>query len=255
MAARRLVCDHAVATADWIRTSIVGVGLMAAERVTVIGEWAGDAFFDTAGKDEHRASVRTEFSIPDGRPLVTVVGMLRGDKAQENLILTVAEMCRRKRPVHGLLVGSGIHTQPEYKKGLRAHVTAEGLSEFITFAGYRDDVDRLTQAADVLAITSIAVEAQSRTAPEAFASLTPVVASTVGGLPELVRPGETGWLVPPARPDAYADALEEILDYPDETAAIVARARAFAETELRIDARMAATLGVYESVAGERKTI
>ena len=76
MAARRLVCDHAVATADWIRTSIVGVGLMAAERVTVIGEWAGDAFFDTEDKDEHRASVRTEFSIPDGRPLVTVVDRL-----------------------------------------------------------------------------------------------------------------------------------------------------------------------------------
>ena len=161
----------------------------------------------------------------------------------------------RERPVHGLLVGSGIHTQPEYEKELRNHVTAEGLSEFITFAGYRDDVARLTQASDVLVITSIAVEAQSRAAPQAFASLTPVVASTVGGLADLVRPGETGWLVPPARPDAYADALEEILDNPEETALIIAGARTFAETELRIDNRMAAILHVYESVAGERPTL
>lgn len=238
--------SHAIATADWIRDSIVSAGLMVPEKVSVIGEWAGEEFFDTSSKQEHRASVRKEFAIPDERPLVVVVGMLRGDKAQENLILTVGEMRRRGRPIHGLVVGSGIGSQAEYTQSLNDLVASEGLSGFVTFAGYRDDVPRLTQAADALLITSIA-EAQSRAAPQAFASLTPIVASRVGGVPELVCPDQTGWLVTPARPAEYADALMEVFTRPDKTEAMVKTARLLAEEKLRIDSRMADTLDVYQS--------
>ena len=244
----RLGCDHAIATARRIRETILGAGLMAPEKISVIGEWAGDAFFATRDKQEHRASVRAEFAVPEDRELVVVVGMLRGDKAQENLILTVDEMRRRGRPIHGLVVGSGIASHPEYSQSLHDLVDRLGLADFISFAGYRDDVPRLTQAADALMITSIAVEAQSRAAPQAFASLTPVIASRIGGVAELVCPGQTGWLVTPASPAEYADALSEVFGHPEKAAATVKKARALAEDKLRIDARMADTLAVYQSI-------
>ncbi len=243
----RLGFDRAIATADCIRENMIAAGLAPAGKADVVGEWAGDGFFDVANKQRHRAEVREEFNVPDGAALIGVVGMLRGDKAQENLILAVSELRERGRFVHGLLVGSGIGTQSGYEKELRDLVTAKGLEDAVTFAGYRDDVARITQALDALFITSIAVEAQSRAAPQAFAGLTPVVASRVGGVPELVRPGETGWLVAPGAPKEYADALEAILDGPERAKDIAARARAFAEKELRIDARMERTLEIYRS--------
>ena len=121
----------------------------------------------------------------------------------------------------------------------------------VRFAGYRDDVARLTQGADILAITSVAVEAQSRTAPQAFASVTPVVASDIGGVAELVRPGQTGWLVAPGDAVAYADAFIAILDAPDAASAVTKRARDLAETSLRIQDKMSETLAVYEKIIGK----
>ncbi len=102
-------------------------------------------------------------------------------------------------------------------------------------------------------LKSLRVEAQSRAALQAFASLTPVVASRIGGVGELVRAGETGWLVPPGDAIAYADAFCEILDGPEAAASITAGARQLAEASLRIDAKMAETLALYERlVAGKQ---
>jgi glycosyltransferase involved in cell wall biosynthesis len=243
--------DAVIATAQCIKDEILNKGLAATERIHVIGEWAGETFFDNFRRVQHRNDVRAEFQVPTGDALVAVVGMLRGDKAQEHLIHSAAEMKRRGRPITALIVGSVTNTQDTYEAELRALASRLGVTGAVRFAGYRDDVARLTQGADILAITSTAVEAQSRTAPQGFASLTPVVASNMGGVAELVRPGETGWLVPPGDAGAYADAFIAILDAPDKAAEVTNRARDFAETSLRIAAKMAETLAVYEKFIGK----
>jgi glycosyltransferase involved in cell wall biosynthesis len=122
-----------------------------------------------------------------------------------------------------------------------------GVADDVRFTGYRDDVARLTQAADILTIMSVAVEAQSRTAPQAFAARTPVIASNIGGVAELVADGETGRLVAPGDVTAYADAIERTLDDPTTTNRIVEAARALAMRDLTMDGKMAATLDSYRS--------
>lgn len=239
-------CDHALATALVIRDAIVLAGLKTAAEVSVVGEWASEAFFDVARREQHRAEVRREFAVPAGRPVVAVVGMLRGDKAQHLLIEAAALLRTRGRPVFCLIVGAPIRTQADYEAELRARVRAAGLEDAVAFAGYRDDVARLTQAADALAVTSIAVEGQSRAVPQAFASLTPVVASRIGGIPELVTAGETGWLVEPGDAGGLARALEEALADGAAARAMAARARRFAEAHLTMAAKMAETVAVYE---------
>ena len=244
--------DAVIATAQCIKDEILDKGLAAAERIHVIGEWADDAFFDISRRAQHQKDVRAEFQVPAGDALVAVVGMLRGDKAQEHLIHTAAEMKRRARPITALIVGSVTNTQDTYEAELRALAASLNVTDAVRFAGYRDDVARLTQSADILAITSTAVEAQSRTAPQGFASLTPVVASNIGGVAELVRPGETGWLVAPGDWGAYADAFIAILDAPDAAMAVTKQARGFAEQSLRIGPKMAQTLMVYETLINKR---
>jgi glycosyltransferase involved in cell wall biosynthesis len=238
-------CDRVIATAQCIKDELAAKRFMAPDCIDVVGEWAAPEFFDIADKDRHRRAVRGEFAVPDGRAVVAVVGMLRGDKAQEVLIETAAEMRRRGRPIMALIVGGDTHSQAGAEAVLRAHAAALGIAEDVRFAGYRDDVARLTQAADLLVITSIAVEAQSRAAPQAFAAMTPVIASRVGGVAELVTPGETGWLVPPRAVGDYANAIEQALDDPSATGRIVRTARAFAERALTIDVKMTETLAAY----------
>ena len=240
-------CDHVIATAECIKDGIVGAGLCGPERVTVVGEWAGDEFFEISERSAERAEVRREFAISEGFPVVSVVGMLRGDKAQEHLIDAAAILKRRGRPVACLIVGGGIRTQEDYEAKLRARVGAHGLRDSVVFTGYRDDVARLTRASDALCVTSVAVEGQSRAVPQAFACATPVVASRIGGVPELVVPGETGWLVEPGDAAGYADALAEVFDDREAARAVTVRARAFAEAHLTVDAKMAETLAVYDA--------
>ena len=122
-----------------------------------------------------------------------------------------------------------------------------GVTGDVRFSGYRDDIPRLTQATDALAVTSIAVEAQSRAVPQAFASRTPVVASNVGGVSELVTAGETGWLAPIGDSNAYAESLIEILHNAELTNKVVDRARHMAEAHLSLDGKMETTISIYSA--------
>ena len=245
--------DHVIATASCIREEVIAKGLAPAGKISVVGEWAGDAFFDLSRKEDHRRDVRQEFAVPAGRPLVCVVGMLRGDKAQELLIEAVAELKRRGRDVVALIVGSVTNSQSTYDQKLMSRANQLGVTEAIRFPGYREDIPRLTQACDAQVITSISVEAQSRAVPQAFASMTPVVASRVGGIEELVADQQTGSLVGIGDVPAYADALSDVMDNQNATVRMVATARTFAEQNLRLDTKMAETLAIYADLIRQRR--
>jgi glycosyltransferase involved in cell wall biosynthesis len=246
-------CDHVIATAECVKHGLVDAGLVPSDRVTVIGEWAADAFFDTSRRQEHRAAVHREFSIPDKCPVVSVIGMVRDDKAQDVLIRTIDEMRRRGRTVVALIVGSAPIGQEAYERSLHDLMRELGLVDHVVFTGYRDDVPRLAQASDALVVTS-RIEAQSRTVPQAFASVVPVVASRVGGVSELVTPGETGWLVEAGDVAGYADALAAIFDAPEEARRLTDHARHYAERHLTQAGKMALTVALYETLVSNKNT-
>lgn len=240
-------CSHVIATAWCVKDGLAASRMTSPDRISVVGEWAGEEFFDISKREQYKAEVFDEFSIPRRHFLAATIGMLRQDKAQERLIYVAAEMKKRGRPMAVMIVGSGVRQNCPYEQGLYSLARSLGVKDLVFFTGYRDDIARLTQACDALVITS-SLEAQSRTAPQGFASMTPVVASRVGGIPELVRPGETGWLAAPDDIQGYALALLEIMDHPEKARGIVERARGFAEGNLRIGAKMAQTLSIYRSI-------
>ena len=93
-----------------------------------------------------------------------------------------------------LVVGEGSR-RPE----LEAQAAALGIAERVVFTGRRDDVPAVTAALDVAVLPSYR-EAQGLAILEAMALSRPVVATAVGGIPEMIEDGRTGLLVPPARP-------------------------------------------------------
>lgn len=236
--------DHVITVAECTREHLVDIGLADPARSTSIGGWADERFFDLADPVLTRARLRGEIGIAAGAFTLVCVGMLRPDKGQDHLLRALGQLKRRGLDLTLLLAGSATVESADYEAGLKSLAAEEGLA--VHFLGYRDDVSDLMQAADMVVIPSL-TEAQPRVAVQAFATGRPVVASAVGGVPEIVVDGETGWLVPPARPDVLADAIAHVVEHPGEASKVAEGARKLAEQRMRFDHRMAETLATYET--------
>jgi len=142
-----------------------------------------------------------------------------------------------------VIVGDGVGFDDVHRR-----VHALGLANHVVMTGFRRDVPEVMAALDLLVLPSTRSEATSQVIPQALAVRTPVVATAVGGIPEIVKDGVTGRLVPPGEPDALARAILEMIS-DTERAHIMAQAgQALVRERFTVDAMMAATTRVYASL-------
>lgn len=244
------LADHVITVAECTRQDLVRDGIIDAGRSRSIGGWADERFFDLPDPGTTRARLRAEIGIADGATTIVCVGMLRPDKGQNFLIEALAGLKARGLDLTLVLAGSATAEGAEYESGLRAQAAEAGVPTH--FLGYREDVSELMQTADLVVIPSL-TEAQPRVAVQAFATGRPVVASAVGGVPEIVLDGQTGWLVPPADVPALTAAIARVVQNPAEAAKVAEGARALAEQRMRFDHRMAETLETYRVAIARAK--
>lgn len=183
---------------------------------------------------------------PPGTWVIGTVGRLERVKDHLNLVqafIRLAEtMPDARQRLRLVMIGEG-STRP----ALETLLDAAGLRHLAWLPGARDDVPELLRAMDVFALPSQA-EGISNTILEAMACGLPVVATAVGGNPELVVEGETGRLVPANHPEELAAALGELLDDPQRMNADGAAGRRRVEKCFSMDAMTAAYLQVYDAV-------
>lgn len=164
-----------------------------------------------------RARARDLLGLPADALVIGTVGRLDYQKAPEHLIEAVQ---RLSRPAYLVWVGDGELAAEA------AHTAAVlGIADRVRFLGNRDDVPQLLPAFDVFAMAS-RYEGLPCAIVEAQQCGVPVVATAVNAVPDVVIPGETGLLVPPARPDLLAHALDHALAHPAEARAWAVAARA-----------------------------
>ena len=163
---------------------------------------------------------------PNAQMLLTV-GRLSAQKGHLLLLEAVARLRSEDRGVSLVLAGDG-----ELRESLTRDIAARGLEDAVRITGWvsGDEVQKLLHACRVLVLPSFA-EGLPVVLMEAFAAGRSVVTTWVAGIPELVRPGENGWLVPAGDVDALVAALREVLDAPPSF--LDARARAGRERVLR----------------------
>jgi glycosyltransferase involved in cell wall biosynthesis len=171
-----------------------------------------------------------DLGIPAGSPVVTVAAALRSGKGQELAIAAWPAVRRTVGEARLLLVGSG-----DRELSLRALAGAVGVQDAVVFAGYRNDIARIMRASTLVLLASDS-EALPTVLIEAAACGRAVVASRVGGTPEVVADGETGLLVPAADTEALAGAVIELLCDDRRRRAMGSAARRLAER--RFDARI-----------------
>lgn len=216
--------DHWIAACRWSYNRYRASGVPA-DRLSL--SYYGMDFEDIRAARPRR--LRQLLGVPPATKLVGMVayiyrpkrylGHKRGIKGHEDLIDALA-ICMKANPcVYGVFIGGAVNKAEAYEKQIREYAVAK-LGERVQFLGIRDDVYSLYPDLDVLVHPSHS-ENVAGAAVEALLLGVPVVATDVGGLPDLIKNGETGWSVPPKLPGKLAEAILEVLEDP-------ARARSFA---------------------------
>jgi glycosyltransferase involved in cell wall biosynthesis len=183
-----------------------------------------------------RTRVRAELGIDPSRPLLLAVGRLAPQKAYPVLLDALARLDVQSKPALVIAGDGPLH------ESLEDRIGQLGLDARLL--GRRDDIADLLAAADVFVLCSV-WEARALVVQEAMRAGLPVLATRVGGIPELV--GEAAALVPPDDPGAFARALARILDDPDEQQRLRRASAAQAASWPTAEAALALVLAGYSA--------
>jgi glycosyltransferase involved in cell wall biosynthesis len=183
---------------DWMRRT----GIPDHRVVTIHNGIDPDHFRRTKSKEAARASL----GLPQDALVIGGLGRLDAAKGFAYLIEAMALLRPNFPHAHVAIAGTG-----PLQQQLEAQAIALGIADRVTFLGFRSDVNEVLDACDVFVLSSLC-EALPFALLEAMAHELPVVGTTVGGVPEVIVPSETGLLVSPRDPVALAEALKALLE-------------------------------------------
>ena len=227
---------HVLANSEQIKGNIARYFRVPTERITVIRN-AVTTNVVRASEDAVRA-FETKWSIPADAVVVACVAVMIDGKGHDVLLAAWREV-RRDFP-HAVLV---LTADGYLRGGLEVLAGQLGIQESVRFVGFVPDLSVVYSRASLVVLASRS-EGQSLTLLEAFAYGLPVVATSVGGIPEVVLPGETGLLVEPDDAPGFARAMKRLMGDAD-----LRRRLGQAGRQLVVDrhstATRAAALGTY----------
>jgi glycosyltransferase involved in cell wall biosynthesis len=175
---------------------------------------------------------------------VLEIGRLCDVKGQRELIEAAALV----PGVHVALAGDDLEQGGAYHALLEQLAADRGVADRVHLLGYRSDPDALLEEADIFALPSW-IEGLPLVVLEAMVHGKPVIATAVGGTPELVDDGVTGVLVPPRDPHELAAAIRSLVEDPERARAFGAAGRERVEREFSEAAMTRRVLEVYDAVA------
>jgi glycosyltransferase involved in cell wall biosynthesis len=227
--------DAIFAVSQDLRSYMVGEGLPASHvKVIHNGIDAGPPPSAAA-----RLEARRALGLPSDACVIGTAGRLDPVKDLATVIDAFAALRRRHPDMRLVIIGDG----PERSR-LEAHAAARDLAAAIVFTGYRRDARALMPALDVYVNSSVQ-EGVSLTILEAMAAAIPVVATRVGGTPEVVLDDETGVLVPPRSPGRLCAAVERLMAAPERRRLLGDAARFRVKRSFSTRAMIAAYASAY----------
>lgn len=219
--AQRWACrmaDKVLVNADAIRRWLVQDGYDA-DKIVVIPNGIDLARFDRARAP---GRVREQLGIAAATPIVLLVSRLVPRKGIEHFLEAAARVSRQVPDVRFVIVGEAGAAEAtpagvppdDYRARLEQYAACVGVSDKVLFTGLRHDIPELMAEAAVSVLPSLS-EGLSNVLLESLAMSAPVVATRVGGAPEVVEDGSTGLLVPPGAPSELARAIVSLVRQPE----------------------------------------
>jgi glycosyltransferase involved in cell wall biosynthesis len=198
-----VLTDRIIAVSERVKRDLVDYRVAKAEKISVIPlGFDLKPFLDST---THRGSFRRELSLNNGAPLVGIVGRIFPIKNHRLFLDGAARIAAVEKSARFVIVGDGA-----LRRQMEEHTDRLGITDRVIFTGWRRDLPRIYSDLDALVVSSDN-EGTPVSAIEAMASGCPVVATRVGGLPDLIADGETGHLVPLRNADSLAAAVLRLL--------------------------------------------
>lgn len=232
-----VLCDRIITISQAIRDVLLDGGVDSSKIACV------HSVVDSAQYDVDRdPNLRAELGVPGDSPLIGIVAQLIERKGHRYLLEAMPRIIEAYPDTRLIVLGAG-----PLADVLKRQAETLGVADGVVFAGFRNDMPQVFRELDVLVHPAL-MEGLGVAILQAMAAGVPVVASPVGGIPEAVQDGVTGIHVPPANPEAVAEAVCRLLGDPALRARMGAAGRAFVEREFSPARMVEGVLSVYRSV-------
>ena len=200
-----------------------------------------------AGIPQNPSGVRREFGIPLDHRLVVHVANFLPKKRHVDLLKAAQSMLRQDPFITFLLVGQG-----PLQEDIKAHARSLGIDSNVIFTGFRDDVPELLAASDSFVLSSL-YEGLPVSLLESMAVGTPVVATRVGGIPEVITDAVEGFLVEPLHPEQLSEKLLALLHSSGLQHRFSANAKERVRKQFDVRRMVESTEALYAQMLGEKE--
>lgn len=228
--------NRIISVSDAVKDVLVSSGIRGDKIVTIFDGIDFDRF--DPNKVDASSRIREELGIPADAGVISMVANY--SEAKHDCFLRAVPLVLREVP-NAYFILAGRDTGPETFGSIIASL---GVSKNVILAGFRSDVPDILSATDITVNSAIS-EGLSGALIESFAMGVPVVASNVGGIPEVVNEGVNGLLVPPSSPEALAAAIIKLLKDVEFRTEMGKRCRDLAYKSFSIDAMVDKTEALY----------
>jgi glycosyltransferase involved in cell wall biosynthesis len=191
------------------------------------------------------AALHGELWLPHGAPIIGNVAALAPHKGQRHLVDAAALVVREVPDAHFVIAGEG-----ELRDALAHQIKHLGLEKHVILTGFRPDVLSLHKAFDIFVMSSV-TEGLGTSLLDAMACGRPIVATTAGGMPEVVQDGTTGILVPPRDHHAMARAIVTLLKDDGLRERMGAAGLSLVNARFSAERMVTDTLSVYERIVSK----
>jgi glycosyltransferase involved in cell wall biosynthesis len=204
--------SHAIiTTANKIKSDIVNLKLFDKNKIFVAPAGVDETKFSLS-KYKDIQSLKEKHSIPKNDIIIANIGMIRGDKGQY-YYFKMCEILAKKYPnITFLQIGEATRDTQKYKAKILEEYNKSDYKSRIHFLGYKSNIQDYIAISDIVVIASVGTEAMTRLVSQCFFMKKNIVATNVGGLPEMIEDKVTGLLSEPRDPQALANNVESILE-------------------------------------------
>jgi L-malate glycosyltransferase len=235
--------DAVTAVSDFVVQRFQKNNLIARDKVTRIYNGIDLHRFHPSVNDHGKSVNKRElFKAKDSDIVITFAGQFIEVKGILPYMRAVQLLLNEHDNLFFAFIGQG----PLYDEALSS--IQQSFMSKVSFLGVRDDMENILRGSDIMVVPSIWEEAFGLVAAEASACGVPVVASDIGGLPEVVLDGQTGILVPPGDVSAIVHALKTLIENPDMRKSMGQAGRKHVEMNFDLQTQVSKTLALYKTL-------
>jgi glycosyltransferase involved in cell wall biosynthesis len=230
-----------IAVSENLRQYLIANGLPPKKVVTIHNAVDLEIFASGVSFCNDKA-LKNRLGIGSDQYIVSIIGRLTSQKGHRYFLESAKRILEVLPETRFLIVGDG-----PLREELEGLSLSLGVAQAVCFLGYQQDIATLMGISDVIVMSSLK-EGLPYVLLEALALARPVVGTQVGGIPEVIKHGETGLLVPPKDSKGLAEAIIRVLRNPEEAARLGERGRKLVSREFNVETMVRKTAAVYAEV-------